>query len=83
MLTRENTSCLGRLEEEFRTSRSEAEIEEVVLTENEVHEALHKIDPTKASGADEIPGRLLTEGASWIAKPLLNLFNACLKKAAT
>ena len=58
MFTREDTSCLGRLGEELRTSRSEAEIEEVVLTENEVYEELHRIDPTKASGPDEIPGIL-------------------------
>ena len=37
------------------------------------------IDPSKASGPDEIPRRLLQEGAPWIAKPLLNLFNASLK----
>ena len=56
MFTREDTSCLGRLGEELHTSRSEAEIEEVVLTENEVYEELHRIDPTNASGSDEIPG---------------------------
>ena len=59
--------------------RSEARIEEVVLTENEVYEDLCRIDPTKASGPDEIPGRLLREGAPWIADPLLSLFNASLK----
>ena len=34
---------------------------------------------TRASGPDEISGRLPREGAPWIAKPLLNLFNASLK----
>ena len=79
VFTREDTSCLERLGEELCTSRSEAEVEEVVLTENEVYEELRRIDPTNASGSDEIPGRLLREGAPWIAKPLLNLFNASLK----
>ena len=51
----------------------------MVLTENEVYEELCRFDPTKASGPDEIPGRLLREGAPWIAEPLLNLFNASLK----
>ena len=62
MFTREDTSCVGRLEEELATSRSEVRIEEVVLTENEVYEELRRIDPTKASGPDEIPGRLLKGG---------------------
>ena len=80
VFTSENISHLGRLEEELHTSRSEAEIEEVVLTENEVYEELRRIDPTKASGPDAIPGRLLREGAPWIAEPrLLNLFKTSLK----
>ena len=79
VFTHEDTSCLGSLEEELGASRSEARIEEVVLTENEVYEELCRIDPTKASGPDEIPGRLLREGAPWIAEPLLNIFNASLK----
>ena len=44
VFTREDTSCLGRLEEELRTSRSEAEIEEVVPTENKVYEEVHRIE---------------------------------------
>ena len=79
VFTHEDTFCLGSLEEELGASRSEARIEEVVLTENEVYEELCRFDPTKASGPDKIPGRLLREGAPWIAEPLLNIFNASLK----
>ena len=57
VFTHEDASCLGRLEEELRTYRIEAEIEEAVLTENEVYEELRRIDPI------EIPSRLLREGA--------------------
>ena len=45
VFTSEDTSYLGRLEEELHTSRSEAKIEEVVLTENEVYEELRMIEP--------------------------------------
>lgn len=44
-------------------------------SEDDVYEKLCRIDPSKASGPDEIPGRLLRENALWIAEPLLNLFN--------
>ena len=71
VFTCEDISCLRKLEEELGTSRSEVRIEEVILTENEVCEELCRIDPSKASGPDEIPRRLLREGAPWIAKPLL------------
>ncbi len=37
------------------------------------------IDPSKASGPDCIPGRLLKEGAPWFSKPLAALFNLSLK----
>ena len=72
VFTREDISCLRKLEEELGTSRCEVRIEEVILTENEVYEELCRIDPSKASGPDEIPRRLLREGAPWIAKALLN-----------
>lgn len=69
VFTREDISCLRKLEEGLGTSRCEVRIEAVILTENEVYEELCRIDPSKA---DEIPRRLLREGAPWIAKPLLN-----------
>ncbi len=53
-------------------------IDGVALTESEVYEELCRIDPRKASGPDEIPGRPLREGAPWIASPLYRLFTASL-----
>ena len=44
VFTREDTHCLGRLEEKLGTSMSEVRIEEVVLTENEVYEELCRIN---------------------------------------
>ncbi len=78
VFTQEDINSLRRLEEELVVTRSEVKIEEVVLTENEVYEELRRIDPGKASGPDEIPGRLLREGAPWIASPLYRLFKASL-----
>ena len=43
------------------STMSEVKIEEVALTEIEVCEELRRIDPSKASGPDEIPGRLLMQ----------------------
>ena len=37
VFTREDTHCLGKLEDELGTSMSEVRIEEVILTENEVY----------------------------------------------
>ncbi len=39
---------------------------------------MSKIDTSKASGPDELPGRLLKEGAQWIASPLSKLFSLSL-----
>ena len=39
-----------------------------------------KIDPSKAFGPDDIPGRLLKEGAPWrLAEPLTQLYNLSLQ----
>ena len=78
VFTRESTGCLDRLDQELRATRSADKVKDVVLTEDEVYEELCRIDSSKASGPDEIPGRLLREGAPWITKPLLHLFNASL-----
>ena len=40
-----------------------------------VYNLLCKIDPSKLSGLDDIPGRLLKKGAPWIAELLAKHFN--------
>ena len=51
------------------------EIKNVLFNPDDVHNLLCTIDPAKSSGPDNIPGRLLKEGAPWIAEPLARLFN--------
>ena len=53
----EDTTNVWKLKEELMSTRSKVKIEGVMLTEDEVCEELHRIDPSKASGPDEIPGR--------------------------
>ena len=48
------------------------------LTASEVENALNSIDPSKASGPDKIPGRLLNEIAPQIVCTLCRLFNLSL-----
>ena len=78
VFTCEDQKCLGGLEEELRSTRSEVEIGKVVVTVREVYEELCKIDPSKAAGPDGIPSRLIREGAPWIAEPLY-IFNTSLQ----
>ena len=52
------------------------------FSEDEVCVELSKIDPRKSCGPDEIPARLLLEGAVWIAKPLSRLFNLSLESGS-
>ena len=54
-------------------------ISDAVLDENEVYEALHLIDPSKACGPGEIPGWLLKEGVPWFAELLTMLFSMSLQ----
>ena len=78
VFTQEDTNNVWKLKEELMSTRSEVKIEEVTLTEDEVCEQLRRIDPSKASGPDEIPGRFLREGAPWIASPLCRLFKGSI-----
>ncbi|CAB4039899.1 Hypothetical predicted protein, partial [Paramuricea clavata] len=48
------------------------------LSESEVLHALKNLDPSKACGPDNIPGRLLKEAAEVIAPSLCRLFNMSL-----
>ena len=79
VFTLEDEAYLDDLQSELATSRSGVQIDEIVISEDEVYDELCKIDPNKASGPDGIPGRLLKEGAPWLAKPLSTLFGASLR----
>ena len=70
VFTKETTTNLGKLRDVLLQSRSEEIIATVLIGENEVYEELCKINPNKACGPDDIPGRLLKQGAAWIADPL-------------
>ena len=49
------------------------------IEEEVVYEELCRIDPHKPSGPDNLPGRLLKEGAPWLVKPICDLMNASLQ----
>ena len=51
---------------------------EIYLTTTEIQEILSKIDPNKASGPDNLPGRILKEVASEISPSIAKLFNLSL-----
>ena len=79
IFTRENSSNLTQLRNLVQASWSTSSIDEVVISEDAVFEVLCKIDPSKACGPDDIPGRLLKEGAPWLAEPLTQLYNLSLQ----
>ena len=72
-------SELKDLRRSLKGSWSTEQIDDLMVQENEVYNELYKIDPTKASGPDEIPGRLLKERAAWLAEPITELFNLSLR----
>ena len=63
VFTRESPSGLNALRSDLQSTKSTMSIEELQFTEEEVYEALCKIDPSKSAGPDKILGRLLREGA--------------------
>ena len=78
VFTKETTNNLGKLRDGLLQSRSEQVIQTLAISENDVYEELCKINPHKACGPDDIPGRILKEGAAWIAEPLSKLFTMSL-----
>ena len=58
--------------------RSEDCTEEFDITSSELGNILRKIDASKASGPDGIPGSLLKVGAYQLSEPLAILFNKSL-----
>ena len=73
-------SNMSELSEDLSKSRSQSEILDVLISEEDVYEGLCKIDTSKACGPDEVPGRLLREGAPWLAGPLTKLFQLSLSQ---
>ena len=65
---------LTKLWDKLMESWSKESIDEMSFIENEVYEELYKIDINKACGPDEIPSRLLKEGAAWLMEPISKLF---------
>ena len=76
----ENMSNMSELSEDLSKSRSQSEILDVLISEEDVYESLCKIDTSKACGPDEVPGRLLREGAPWLVGPLTKLFQLSLSQ---
>jgi len=79
VFTKEDTRNLESLCRELEFSRSTEHVEDMSFSEDEVHNALCLIDPSKACGPDCVPGRLLKEGAPWLSEPLVAHFNLSLK----
>ncbi len=77
-LVKEDTSSLKNIKQDLDKTTSEMKTSDIVILEDEVYKLLSKIDTLKASGPDELPGRLLKEGAQWIASPLSKLFSLSL-----
>ena len=57
-------------------------ITDIEFDVDEVYKVLCGIDPSKACGPDEIPGRLLREGAPWLAEPITKLFSMSLQSGS-
>ena len=71
----ENMAPIEALKMELSKSWSEVHTSDVEISRDDVLQLLLSIDVHKASGPDGIPGRLLKEGAHWIATPIQKLFN--------
>ena len=59
----------------LRSERNSESLDTITFTPCDVHDELQRINVTKSSGPDQLPGRLLKEGAEWIAEPLSQLLN--------
>ena len=70
---------LTKLRDELMDSLSNVSIDEISFTEHEVYEELCKIDINEACGPDEIPSRLLKEGAAWLMEPISKLFTMSMQ----
>jgi len=73
--TEEETHSLELAAYRLRSERNSESLDAITFTPCDVHDELRRIDVTKSSGPDQLPGQLLKEGAEWIAEPLSQLFN--------
>ena len=74
-----NTSLLSSLREEPRSSWSSEEVNEIVISGEDMYDLPGKFDISKAAGPGEVPEKLLKEGA-WLAEPLAILFTLSLSQ---
>ena len=79
VFTRENKQDMERLKAMLASSRKTVCMEDFTVEKSDVYKQLCQIDPSKSSGPDGIPGRLLTEGATQLAEPLTKVFNMSLQ----
>jgi len=63
------------------TVRHDPNLSNITLTQPEVLKQLHKLNPSKASGPDSIPTKVLKECAHAISDSLTSLFNISLATA--
>ena len=62
---------------EFQPPNHEV-LENIIISDEDVIEAINMVKPNKASGPDLISPRLFKEGANQLVLPLRNLFNLSL-----
>lgn len=74
VFTKEITGNLQQLKRKLVGERCQQSIELVTFSEDQVYDELSSIDITKASGPEELHGRLLKEAAPYIARSLSQLF---------
>ena len=53
---------------------------DITISEQEVFHVLSHLKANKSAGADNIPPRLLKEGAAWLCVPLAKIFNRSIKE---
>ena len=58
---------------------SSSQLSDITVSEEEVAKHLYHLDPSKATGPDGIPGRILKECSAVIAPSLCSLFNHSLR----
>ena len=65
VFTKENTS---EIRANLRSTRNPAQMDDPTFAEEDVFNILCSLNPNKPCGPDNIPGRLLKEGAAWIKR---------------
>ena len=80
IFTPENTSNLNELRRELDASWGHDAVSEITICQDEVQDLLSNLDTSKGCGPDDIPARLLKEGAPWLASSLTRLFNLSLSQ---